>query len=70
MPITHQRAPLTGAEDGLVFCSGMAAITATALSLLQQGDHAVFSCEVYGMTDIRIINICGKSITTIAARLN
>ena len=31
-----------------MFCSGMAAITATALSLLKQGDHAVFSCEVYG----------------------
>jgi len=34
-------AALDGAEDALVFSSGIAAISVPVLSLLQQGDHAV-----------------------------
>ena len=39
---------LEGAEAGLIFSSGMAAISTTLLSLLGQGDHAVFQYGLYG----------------------
>lgn len=41
---------LEGAEDGVLFSSGMAAISTTLLSFLQSGDHAVIQEEVYGGT--------------------
>ena len=37
-------------ESGLLFSSGMAAISTTLLSLLQKGDHLVLSGSVYGGT--------------------
>jgi cystathionine beta-lyase/cystathionine gamma-synthase len=37
-------------EDGLVFSSGMAAISSTILSLLKPGDHAIFQNDIYGGT--------------------
>ncbi len=43
-------ARLEGAEAGLVFGSGMSAITTTLLSFLGKGDHAIFQREVYGGT--------------------
>ncbi len=43
-------ARLEGTEAGLVFGSGMSAITTTLLSFLGQGDHAIFQREVYGGT--------------------
>ena len=39
---------LEGAEDGVVFSSGMAAISTVLLALLQSGDHAVVQDEIYG----------------------
>ena len=39
---------LEGAEEGVVFSSGMAAISTVLLSLLESGDHAVVQDEVYG----------------------
>lgn len=39
---------LEGAEDGIVFSSGMAAISTTLLALLRSGDHAVVQDEIYG----------------------
>ncbi|EMR01897.1 trans-sulfuration enzyme family protein [Cesiribacter andamanensis] len=39
---------LEGAEAGLLFSSGMAAISAMVLGLLQQGDHLVIPKEIYG----------------------
>lgn len=39
---------LEGAEDGLVFSSGMAAISSVLLSFLKAGDHAVLQDEIYG----------------------
>ncbi|HAK89988.1 MAG: cystathionine beta-lyase [Nitrospirae bacterium GWB2_47_37] len=39
---------LEGAEDGVVFSSGMAAISTTLLALLSSGDHAVVQDEIYG----------------------
>ncbi|UCG39558.1 MAG: PLP-dependent transferase [bacterium] len=39
---------LEGAEDGVVFSSGMAAISSVLLSFLEPGDHAVLQDEIYG----------------------
>lgn len=41
---------LEGAEEGLLFSSGMAAISAIILGLLKQGDHLVLPKEIYGGT--------------------
>jgi cysteine-S-conjugate beta-lyase len=41
---------LEHAEDGLLFGSGMAAISTALLSLLQKGDHIVIPKEIYGGT--------------------
>jgi cystathionine beta-lyase/cystathionine gamma-synthase len=43
-------AALEGAERGMVFSSGMAAITATLLTFLSKGDHMVSVEDVYGGT--------------------
>lgn len=43
-------AALEGSEKGLVFSSGMAAITSVLLAFLQKGDHAVFQTGLYGGT--------------------
>jgi len=39
---------LEGAEDGVVFSSGMAAISSVMLTFLKSGDHAVLQDEIYG----------------------
>ncbi|MFH1114620.1 MAG: aminotransferase class I/II-fold pyridoxal phosphate-dependent enzyme, partial [Pseudomonadota bacterium] len=39
---------LEGAEEGIIFSSGMAAISTVLLTLLRSGDHAVVQDEVYG----------------------
>jgi cystathionine beta-lyase/cystathionine gamma-synthase len=41
---------LERAEEGMLFSSGMAAISAMVLGLLQQGDHLVIPKEIYGGT--------------------
>jgi cystathionine beta-lyase/cystathionine gamma-synthase len=41
---------LENAEDGLVFSSGMAAISTAVFSLLRQGDHIVLQKDIYGGT--------------------
>jgi cystathionine gamma-synthase len=43
-------AALDGAEDGLLFASGMAAITTAVLSLVKAGDHVVLFRDVYRRT--------------------
>lgn len=43
-------AALEGAESGLIFSSGMAAITTALLAHLQSGDHVVFQDDLYGGT--------------------
>jgi methionine-gamma-lyase len=45
------------AESGLVFCSGMAAISTTLLSFLRPGDVILCSEPVYGGTEFLIENI-------------
>ncbi len=43
-------ADLEGAEAGIVFSSGMSAITTTILALVQAGDHIVFTDDSYKKT--------------------
>jgi cystathionine beta-lyase/cystathionine gamma-synthase len=43
-------AALEGAQEGLVFSSGMAAITTTVISLLGKGDHLIATEDLYGNT--------------------
>lgn len=39
---------LEGAEEGIIFSSGMAAISTVLLTLLNSGEHAVIQEEIYG----------------------
>lgn len=48
--LIEKMAALEGGEAGHTFATGMAAITAAALSLLKQGDHLVSTDVVYGCT--------------------
>ena len=48
--VVQKLCALEGAEDGLLFSSGMAAISAIIFGLLKQGDHIVLSKEIYGGT--------------------
>ena len=41
---------LENAEDGILFSSGMAAISTALFGLLKRGDHAVFQNDLYGGT--------------------
>jgi len=43
-------AALEHAEKGIVFSSGMAAITSALLAFLKKGDHAIFQTGLYGGT--------------------
>ncbi len=43
-------AALEQADSGMVFSSGMAAITSVLLTFLRQGDHAIFQTGLYGGT--------------------
>ena len=54
--VIDQICSLENAESGLVFGSGMAAISTTLLSLLKRGDHAVFQEAIYGGTHSLIMN--------------
>ena len=46
--IVRKICELEGAEDGVVFSSGMAAISSVLLSFLKSGDHVVLQDEIYG----------------------
>ncbi len=46
--VAKRIADLEGAESGLVFSSGMAAISTTLTALLRPGDHAIFLNGLYG----------------------
>jgi cystathionine beta-lyase/cystathionine gamma-synthase len=48
--IAAKVAALEQAEDGLVFSSGMAAISTVLLAYLKPGDHVVFQADLYGGT--------------------
>jgi cystathionine beta-lyase/cystathionine gamma-synthase len=48
--VQEKLAALEGAESAIVFSSGMAAITAAVLSMVDRGAHVVASDELYGGT--------------------
>ncbi|MEO1138134.1 MAG: aminotransferase class I/II-fold pyridoxal phosphate-dependent enzyme [Pseudomonadota bacterium] len=48
--VQEKLAALEGAESSIVFSSGMAAITATVLALVDKGAHVVASSDLYGGT--------------------
>lgn len=48
--LSKKVASLEGAESGLIFSSGMAAISTTLLSHLSPGDHIIFQNDLYGGT--------------------
>lgn len=48
--VAAKLAALENTEDGLLFSSGMAAISTVLLTFLKQGDHALFQRDVYGGT--------------------
>lgn len=48
--VVEKLCALEGAEMGLLFSSGMAAISTIIFGLLQKGDHLVLSKEIYGGT--------------------
>ncbi len=50
LAVAKKLAELEGAEDGLVFSSGMAAISSLLLALLQRGDHLLTTKDLYGGT--------------------
>ncbi len=48
--VEEKIASLENAKQGLVFSSGMAAITTTVLAVLERGDHLIASEDLYGNT--------------------
>jgi cystathionine beta-lyase/cystathionine gamma-synthase len=48
--VQEKLAALEGAESTIVFSSGMAAITATVMALVDRGAHVVASADLYGGT--------------------
>jgi cystathionine beta-lyase/cystathionine gamma-synthase len=48
--VQEKLAALEGAESAIVFSSGMAAISATVLSMVDRGAHVIASNELYGGT--------------------
>ena len=47
---------LEKAEDGIVFSSGMAAISTAILSIVGDGDHVILQDELYGGTHALVVN--------------
>jgi cystathionine beta-lyase len=48
--VVEKLCALEGAEDGLLFSSGMAAVSSVMLAFLNSGDHAVIQKDIYGGT--------------------
>ncbi|WKN33264.1 aminotransferase class I/II-fold pyridoxal phosphate-dependent enzyme [Porifericola rhodea] len=48
--VSAKIAALEGSEDGLLFGSGMAAISNSILALVRSGDHVLFQKDLYGGT--------------------
>ncbi len=58
--IVKKLSKLESAETGIVFSSGMAAISTTLLSQLKPDDHIIFSGEIYGGTHKFILEVLNK----------
>jgi len=51
--VVEKLCALENAEDGLLFSSGMAAISTVVFSLLSSGDHVILQRDVYGCQTLR-----------------
>jgi cystathionine gamma-synthase len=58
--VERRIAALDGAEDALLFASGMAAITTAILTLVKAGDHIVLFRDVYRRTRQFVTDILGR----------
>ncbi len=54
--VVRKLCALEQAEDGLLFSSGMAAISTAVLALTGSGNHAIFQDELYGGTHAFVVN--------------
>ncbi len=54
--IIEKLCQLEGSEAGILTSSGMAAISTTLFALLNEGDHVIFSKEIYGGTFSLVTN--------------
>lgn len=57
--VVKKMCALENTESGLLFSSGMAAISAAVLSKVKSGDHAIFPANMYGGTASFISNVFG-----------
>jgi cystathionine beta-lyase/cystathionine gamma-synthase len=53
-------AHMQGVDEGIVFASGLAAITNSLLALLQKGDHVLFFREIYRPARIFLSQTCRR----------
>lgn len=58
--VEQRIAALDRAEDALLFASGMAAVTTTALALLRAGDHVILFRDVYRRTRQFVIKVLSR----------
>jgi len=58
--VVNKMAALEGAEDGLIFSTGMAAIMTSLFALLKEGDHVILQEDLYGGTYHAVINEFGR----------
>lgn len=58
--VVAKMAALEGAEDGLVFSTGMAAIMTSLFAILKEGDHVVLQEDLYGGTYHAAIHEFGR----------
>jgi len=65
--LEHILAKLDGGADAIAFNSGMAAITATLMYLMDRGDRLVTTMELYGGT-LRLIDAMSEKIGFAAAK--
>jgi cystathionine gamma-synthase len=60
LEVERRVAALDGAEDALLFASGMAAVTTTILALVKAGDHVVLFRDVYRRTRQFVAGTLGR----------
>lgn len=58
--VEQKVAALEGAEDGVAFASGMAAVTTTILALTKQGSHVVLFSDCYRRTRQFVREVLGR----------
>src|SRR5690606_14141362 len=58
--VARQLALLEHAEDGVLFSSGMAAISTSLFSVLRKGDHTVIQSDLYGGTYEALVSEFGR----------